>query len=162
MFRGRTDDPAVPRMTKATRPRSFHDALVRAGCTRGKEGVFKDSSEVRVVCSAGVSRKNMLADVTIGFWVFQLSDAPPPEFFHHCHIYGALGTVVPKFSKLRVVTGQSDEESWRELADNSEQIAEELERLLTTQALQHAFNQGRFANCLIRKEARAFLGDTDP
>lgn len=145
------------RVTRQASPRLFYAALVRAGFTRGKEGAFKDSPEVRVICSAGVSRKNMLSSVTVGFWIHQLSNSPPPQFFNHCHIYGSLGSVVPRFNDLEAVEGHSNEDAWQELIGSSKEIAEELGSLLTTLALRHAFAQGRFADCLILKEARAFL-----
>jgi len=144
-------------VTRQASPRLFHAALVGAGFTRGKEGVFKDSSEVRVICSAGVSRKNMLAGVTVGFWIYQLSKDPSPEFFHHCHIYGSLGTVVPKFNNLEVIAGRSSADAWQELVENSFDIAEELATLMTSSALRHAYTQDLFAHCLILKEARGFL-----
>lgn len=150
-------------VSRQANARAFHAALVRIGFVRIKEGVARDSSEARVICSAGVSRKSLLADVTVGFWLHQLSDSPPPQFFHHCHIYGSLGSVVPRFRGLEVVKGRRDEEAWQELIDNSEEIADALESLLTIPALQRAFDQGRFAECMILKEARAFLkhGDSE-
>lgn len=144
-------------MARQATARAFHAELIKAGFISVKEGVAKDSPEIRVICSAGVSKKSLLADVTVGFWIYQLANLNPPQFFYHCHIYGSLGTVAPKFADLRVVKGQRYAQDWLELIDISEEIANELASLLTIQSIQRAYVQGRFDRCLVLKEAREFL-----
>lgn len=135
---------------------SFHTALRGRGFERGTGGVYRDSPEVRAICSAGVSRKNTLASVSFGLWIFELSDVPP-ETYNKCHIYGSLGSIHPRFKNLRIVAGAADDDAWRELVDCAGAIADEIDSLLTVGNIVRAFAQGRFAGCLIRKEARAFL-----
>ena len=144
-------------MAKGPTASAFHTALINAGFVRVEEGVAKDSSEVRLICSAGVCRKSMLAGVTVGIWIRQLAACPLPQYFNHCHIYGSLGTIAPRFADLRVVAGQRYAQAWLELIDISGEIASELSSLLTIQNIRRAYAQGRFDKCLISREAREFL-----
>lgn len=143
-------------MVKQASSTSFHTAMRRLGFERSPGGVYRDSPEVRQICSAGISRANMLASVTLGLWIFRLSDAVPNVCFQ-CHIYGSLGSICPVFRNLRVITGATDFAAWRELIECADEIAKEIDTLLTAESLIRAYAEGRFAACLVRKEARAFL-----
>jgi hypothetical protein len=135
---------------------SFQTVLAARGFERGPGGVYRDSPEVRTVCSAGVSRVNSLASVSVGFWLFALP-GPAPRSFNQCHVYGGLGAIFPMFSSLRVVAGAKDHLSWRELIDSADEIVQQIDSLATTRDLACAFGEGRLDHCLIRKEARALL-----
>ena len=139
-------------------PKSFHNSLVTCGFTRMKEGVYIDSCEVRSICSSGISRKNGLASISLGLWVFSLS-ADLPENFNSCHIYGSLGAVFPDFAHLEIFKGKPSDESWQELLIHSERISKNVFDILSESSLKRLFQSGHLERCFIRKEARSFLNN---
>lgn len=64
---------------------------------------------------------------------------------------------MPVFKNLEVLKGRRDGGAWQELVDASLEISKELDNLLAIAKIQAAYFQGRFDQCLIRKEARELL-----
>lgn len=108
--------------------------------------------------TAGASRISGLPSITVGLWMVELSGASHRPY-NQCDIYGPLRAICPEFSRFRAVSGleRASAEDWRELGENASVIADEINQLLTRDALDRAFTAGRFDGCLIRKESRAIL-----
>ena len=143
-------------MTNPVTPRLFHAALAMRGFRSLRNSAYKDSAEVRAICSAGISRKNTLASVSLGFWMFELSGLAP-ETYNRCHIYGSIGSIIPRFRGLQAVSGQSSSAAWQELINHTDDIADAIDSHLSINSLNIAFRHGFFKHCLILKEARMFL-----
>lgn len=144
-------------MKKNTFRGSLHTALKGQGFFAVADGVALETSEVRGICAAGVSRKNTLISVSLGFWMFELG-GQPPDVFWKCHVYGSLGSILDGFEDVVAAAGLGDEVAMaRLISDRAHDIAYGVRNFLTVDALVAAFQSGSFSRCFIKKDARSLF-----
>jgi hypothetical protein len=149
-------------MKKSSFRDSLHQALKRQGFFAVSDGVAFESSEVRGICAAGVSKKNGLVSVSLGYWLFPLG-RPAADAYWKCHIYGSLGTMLDGFEEVTFAVGSGDEIAMEAFVrDRSTDVADCIRRCLSIDSLIAALRAGRFQRSLVRKEALSFLESSAP
>lgn len=145
------------RMTPVDFRKRLYSLLVDAGFRITKGGAVKDSSEARVIVSAGVDAKAHALSVTFGLSV-KAAGGSAPEHYNHSHIYGGTGSLTAGLQALDLELYRKNPDAMDAYLDAvPRDLVPALNKLFDVVEVAEALRRGMFSRCMVRKEARSYL-----